>query len=86
MHGMRNLSWLARSGIAGLALGIIAIGASLVLPGEVGALLRGYGAMLLPAAAYLFAGLGVRHLIGHRQPARERPSLRISTRDGSLRP
>ena len=83
---MRNLSWLARTGIAGLVLAVIAIGASLILPGEFGALLRGYGAMLLPAAAYLFAGLAVRHLMGQRQPARERSPLRISTRDGSLRP
>lgn len=83
---MRNLSWIARFGIAGLALGCAAVGASVALPGEFGALLRGYGAMLLPAAAYLFVGLAVRHLVGHRHPAQERAPLRISARDGSLRP
>ena len=84
---MRNLSGLARFGLAGLALGTLAIVASFIVPGEMGALLRGYGAMLLPAAAYLFAGLALRHfLAGQRNESHARAPIRISARDGSLRP
>lgn len=84
---MRNLSGLARFGLAGLALGTIAIVASFFVPGEIGALLRGYGAMLLPAAAYLFAGLGLRHVLAsHGDEAHATAPIRISARDGSLRP
>ena len=84
---MRNLSGLARFGLAGLVLGAVAVTASVLIPGEFGALLRGYGAMLLPAAAYLFAGLGLRHLLAHRDgDERTATPIMISTRDGSLRP
>lgn len=85
--GMRNLSGLVKFGLAGIALGTAAVVGSLLVPGEFGALLRGYGAMLLPAAAYLFAGLGLRHVLAsHGDEGRATTPIRISARDGSLRP
>lgn len=66
--GMRNQSGLVRFGIFGLALGAGAVTGSLLVPGEIGALLRGYGAMLIPAALYLFAGLAIRGFVGRNQP------------------
>lgn len=84
---MRNLSGLVKFGLAGVALGTAAVVGSLFVPGELGALLRGYGAMLLPAAAYLFAGLGLRHILAsHRDEGPATAPIRISARDGSLRP
>lgn len=83
---MRNLSGLARLGIAGLSLAAAAGGAGLFVPGEVGALLRGYGAMLVPAALWLLAGLAVRHVAARRaRPAPAAAPLMVSARDGSLR-
>lgn len=83
---MHNLSGLARLGIAGLALAAAAVGAGLLVPGAVGALLRGYGAMLVPAVAWLFAGLALRHVSARRgRPAPAAARLFVSARDGSLR-
>lgn len=83
---MRNLSGLARLGIAGLALAAAAGAIGLLVPGEVGALLRGYGAMLVPAVVWLFAGLALRHVAARRgRAAPAAAPLFVSTRDGSLR-
>ena len=84
---MRNLSGLVTFGLAGLILGVAAVAAGFLISGEVGALLRGYGAMLLPAAAYLFAGLGLRHVLAHRAGDEGAAApIMVSARDGSARP
>lgn len=83
---MSNMSGLGRLGVVGLGLAAAAVGAGLFVPGEVGALMRGYGAMLVPAVLWLFAGQAVRHLAARRQrPAPAPASLFVSARDGSLR-
>ncbi len=84
---MHKLSGMMRLGLAGLAVAAAVIGASFVVPGDLGALLRGYGAMLVPAACWLLGGVAVRALVA-RRPAEARPRrpIIISARDGSLRP
>ena len=84
---MHNISGLARLGIGGLAVAAAAVAAGLLVPGELGALLRGYGAMLLPAVTWLFAGVAVRHLVARRHAEGRTPSpIVLSARNGSLRP
>jgi hypothetical protein len=84
---MRNISGLARLGIGGLALAGAAVTTGFLVPGELGALLRGYGAMLLPAVTWLFAGVAVRHIVSRRHAEARTPSrVMLSARDGSLRP
>lgn len=83
---MQNLSGLARLGIGGLALAAAAVTAGFMIPGELGALLRGYGAMLLPAVTWLFAGVAARHMVTRRHPAAQTASqVGLSARNGSLR-
>ncbi len=84
---MRNISGLARLGIGGLVMAVGAVVTGFLVPGELGALLRGYGAMLLPAVTWLFAGVAVRHTIARRHADARTPSrVMISARNGSLRP
>ena len=84
---MRNISGLARLGIGGLALAATAVAAGFLVPGELGALLRGYGAMLLPAVTWLFAVVAVRHVVTRRRAEAHTPSrVMLSARNGSLRP
>jgi hypothetical protein len=82
---MRYPSGLARIALLGLALAVGALVGGLLIPGEVGALLRGYGAMLVPAVAWLYAGLGLRSMLARRSGAVQRTPLVISARDGSFR-
>lgn len=87
MQGMHNFSGLARLGIGGLALAAAAVTAGFLAPGELGALLRGYGAMLLPAVTWLFAGAALRHMVARRRTVAHTPSgVVLSARNGSLRP
>ena len=84
---MRNISGLAQLGMGGLVLAAGAVVAGFMIPGELGSLLRGYGAMLLPAVTWLFAGVAVRHLVGRRHADARTPSrIMVSARNGSLRP
>jgi len=87
-HGcMRNISGLAQLGIVGMVLAAGAVMAGFLVPGELGALLRGYGAMLLPAVTWLFAGVAVRHFVARRNAEARTPSrVMVSARNGSLRP
>lgn len=85
--GMQHLSGLARLGILGVALAAVAVMGSFAVPDEVGGLLRGYGAMLVPAVVWLFAGLALRNVAARRSThgaSATRAPLRISARDGSL--
>ena len=84
---MEQRNGLARLGIAGIALACVAVVGGLVVPGEVGALLRGYGAMLIPAVAWLFAGLALRGVLSARRmrPVTDRVALRASAEDRALR-
>ena len=85
-HGaMRPRSGLARLGAIGLALAAAAFAGGILVPGDVGALLRGYGAMLVPAVAWLYAGIGLRAVLPHGGAAATRGKSVISARDGSLR-
>ena len=84
---MQHLSGLARLGILGVALAAITVIGSFAVPDEVGALMRGYGAMLVPAVVWLFAGLALRNVATRRSTdgtSAARTPLRISARDGSL--
>jgi hypothetical protein len=85
---MQHLSGLARLGILGVVLATVAVIGSFAVPDEVGALMRGYGAMLVPAVVWLFAGLALRNIATRRSTDTRTPArapLRISARDGSLR-
>lgn len=83
---MRHLSRLAWLGIAVIALGTAMVIASLAVPGAFGALLRGYGVMLFPAAAWLFGGLYVRGVLARRKTQQRTPARVVSSPgDGSLR-
>ena len=85
---MQHLSGLTRLGILGVALAALTVIGSFAVPDEVGALMRGYGAMLVPAVVWLFAGLALRNIASRRStdaPVPARAPLRISARDGSLR-
>lgn len=83
---MRPLSGLARIALFGVVLTAGALGGGLLLPGEVGALLRGYGAMLVAAVAWLSAGLALRATLARRSRPVPQTRLVISARDGSFRP
>lgn len=83
--GMRPRTGLARLGAVGVALAAAALAGGILVPGEVGALLRGYGAMLVPAVAWLYAGIGLRAVLPRRGAAATRGKVVISARDGSLR-
>ena len=82
---MRNISGLARLGIGGLILAAAAVITGFLVPGELGALMRGYGAMLLPAVTWLFAGVAVRYVVARRHADARTPArVVLSARDGSL--
>ena len=84
---MEQRNGLARLGVAGIGLAAVAVAGGLLVPGEVGALLRGYGAMLIPAVAWLFAGLALRTALVTRRmrPATDRVAFRRSAEDRRLR-
>ena len=82
---MRHLSGLARIAVFGVVLSGCALGGGLLVPGEVGALLRGYGAMLVTAVAWLAAGLALRTMLARRAGTVPQTRLVISARDGSFR-
>ena len=84
---MEQRNGLARLGLAGTGLAALAVLGGTLVPGEVGALLRGYGAMLIPAVAWLFAGLALRTVLAARRmrPATDRVALRASAEDRALR-
>ncbi len=85
MAEMQPRSGLARLGACGLVLAAAALIGGALVPGDVGALLRGYGAMLVPAVAWLYAGLVLRAVLPHRQHETSPAKVSISARDGSLR-
>jgi hypothetical protein len=68
-----------------MVLAAAALAGGMFVPGDVGALLRGYGAMLVPAVAWLYAGIGLRTVLPRRGTAATRGKVVISARDGSLR-
>lgn len=78
MAEMRPRSGLARLGACGLVLAAAALIGGALVPGDGGALLRGYGAMLGPAVAWLYAGLALRAVLPHRQQETSRAKVSIS--------